>query len=96
MKIEFHVLASDEIVEAAYWYETQLEGLSDTFLAEMQNAVDAIAQNPDAWGRVNRNIRRKAFHKFPYELIYEVNDSKILILAVAHQKMRPNYWADRL
>lgn len=96
MKIEFHVLASDEIVEAAYWYETQLEGLSDTFLGEMQNAVDAIAQNPEAWGKVKGNIRRKAFHKFPYEIIYEVYGEKILILAVAHQKMRPNYWADRL
>lgn len=96
MKIEFYELASEEVVEAAYWYETQLEGLSDQFLVELQKAVDQIVNNPLAWPKVGKAVRRKPLHKFPYYLFYKPYENRIVIYAVGHQNRRPNYWVDRL
>jgi hypothetical protein len=34
--------------------------------------------------------------RFPYGLIYALDDGDILVLAVAHLHRRPDYWRDRL
>lgn len=32
---------------------------------------------------------------FPYMLIYTIEESEIIVLAVAHQHRKPNYWKNR-
>jgi mRNA-degrading endonuclease RelE of RelBE toxin-antitoxin system len=34
--------------------------------------------------------------RFPYGLIYTIDNGDILVLAVAHLHRRPDYWRDRL
>jgi hypothetical protein len=41
-------------------------------------------------------VRAKVLDRFPYTLMYTVNDDELFIVAVAHQSRRPTYWADRL
>ena len=42
-------------------------------------------------------IRRYRLSRFPYGLIYTINNDDILVLAVAHlHRLRPDYWRDRL
>ena len=98
MRIEFDELASEEVAEAAIWYESQSPNLSDLFLVELQNAVDSIADRPNAWPIVHsgKQVRRKPFHKFPYFLFYKTYENRIVILAVGHQRRRQNYWVERL
>ncbi|MBS1914061.1 MAG: hypothetical protein JST22_18890 [Bacteroidetes bacterium] len=40
-------------------------------------------------------IRMKNLIRFPYWLVYSIRANEIRILAVAHQKKRPNYWRSR-
>jgi len=39
--------------------------------------------------------RRVLVHRFPYQVVYRLTASEILIVAVAHLKRRPGYWKDR-
>jgi len=42
-------------------------------------------------------VRKKVLTgRFPFNLIYTIEPGRILIIAVAHQKRRPGYWAYRL
>jgi toxin ParE2 len=41
-------------------------------------------------------IRRCRLGRFPYGLIYTLDNGDILVLAVAHLHRRPDYWRDRL
>jgi hypothetical protein len=34
--------------------------------------------------------------RFPYSLMYIVEEHELYILAIAHQSKRPGYWADRV
>ena len=38
----------------------------------------------------------KLITKFPYKIIYSIEEDYILILAVAHQHQKPDYWIDRI
>jgi mRNA-degrading endonuclease RelE of RelBE toxin-antitoxin system len=41
-------------------------------------------------------VRRCRLRRFPYGLIYAIDEGDILIVAVAHTHRRPDYWRDRM
>ena len=92
--------AEEESLQAALWYDGQLQGLGDDFLVEYAAALEVIEDNPLRFGRLetlssNRNIRRCLLKRFPYVVIYEVLSEEIVVLAVAHGNRRPEYWRHR-
>lgn len=40
-------------------------------------------------------VRRLALRRFPYLLVYEATEASLRIVAVAHGKRKPGYWASR-
>jgi plasmid stabilization system protein ParE len=70
--------------------------LSREFLDELDRVVRRIRLYPYAGIQVELDIRRFLFTRFPYSLIYGVDEKIIVVLAVAHQHREPNYWVDRI
>ena len=84
-----------ELDEAAHWYEERREGLGLEFLTVVREKVFALMEAPDRWKLVNGS-RRALLEGFPYAVVYrEVSDDEIEIVAVAHLRRRPKYWAKR-
>jgi plasmid stabilization system protein ParE len=96
MRITFHPDADEEIAEAARYYESKSPGLGFSFLVAVQAAIEQIVAHPLGCEVVGDDIRRKLLRRFPYSLLYAVETDRIRIIAVAHQKRRPNYWRSRL
>jgi len=92
----FHKEADAEVAEAALYYEKKSEGLGFSFLLELNRCLDLIIANPKSYQLVSKEIRRKPFKRFPYSLLYAITSDRIQVVAVAHQKRRPNYWRTRL
>jgi len=46
--------------------------------------------------QIEPDIRRFLFSRFPYSLIYGLDQETIVVIAVAHQHREPRYWADRI
>jgi hypothetical protein len=44
---------------------------------------------PDAWQMLAEGVRRCRLSRFPYGLIYTIDNSDILVLAVAHLHRQP-------
>ena len=95
MKIIFTELARLELLAAIDYYELELSGLGKRFQKEVKDAVNRISQYPFAWSTEKKGIRKYIMQNFPYQLIYSVADDHILILAVAHQHRKPDYWLDK-
>jgi len=89
-------IAEIELDEAIRWYDAQALGLGDAFLVEVLAAVHRITRYPRAWHVLRDGVRRCRLTRFPYGLIYTVDDNDILVLAVAHLHRQPDYWRDRL
>lgn len=96
MRVQFLEIAEVELDQAIQWYAAQAPGLGDAFLIEALSAVERIARYREAWQELDRDVRRCRLNRFPYGLIYAVEDGDILVLAVAHLHRRPGYWRDRL
>jgi plasmid stabilization system protein ParE len=94
--ISFHEIAEAELNEAVHYYESEVEGLGEAFLSEVEYAVKQIKAHPEASPAILKIVRRRLVRRFPYSVMYSVVDDTIRILAVASQKRRPFYWRKRM
>lgn len=96
MSIRFLTLAETEVDEAVSWYQEQSEDESLNFLDELDRAVRLVRAYPRIAAEIETDIRSFFLSRFPYSLIYGIDDTTIVVIAIAHQSRRPRYWADRL
>jgi len=94
--VTFHEDAETEMNEAARYYEERALGLGMSFLDAIEEAVDQVLANPEAYQLVGDDVRHKILRRFPYSVLYAIEPDRIRVMAVAHQKRRPGYWCYRL
>ena len=96
MNVHFLPEAREELAEAVAYYNRKREGLGDEFAQEVQETIQRIVALPRAWSVLAGEVRRCRTNRFPYGVVYVVEDEAVLIVAVMHQHRRPGYWQDRL
>lgn len=79
MLIDFHPQASEELIEAANFYESCQNGLGTRFLDAVDEALIAVQTSPFIWKPDRLERRKYRIWKFPYQLIYRVEESRIYI-----------------
>lgn len=87
--------AANDILEAAKWYDNNLKGLGESFLESVDSAINSIQQNPEAYSKVYKELRRILLKKFPFSLFYLYEDEQIIVIAVFHASRNPNSWKKR-
>lgn len=95
-KTTFHEDADTEMIESARFYEERSLGLGLSFIDAVEQAVVHICENPKAYPLLGDNVRRKLVNRFPYGVIFTIENDQIRVLAIAHLKRRPGYWRYRL
>jgi plasmid stabilization system protein ParE len=94
--------AEEEMTEAALFYEmTASARLGTDFLDDVQRAIDRLRKYPQsgepiAGESIALALRRTLLHRFPFSLIYAIEENAIVIIAVAHHGRRPGYWQSRV
>ncbi|MBI2431404.1 MAG: type II toxin-antitoxin system RelE/ParE family toxin [Candidatus Hydrogenedentes bacterium] len=96
MHVILHPLAKREMREAAAYYQRQQPGLGGEFAEEVQAGVENLRDNPKLYPEFLQGARRKLLSRFPYGLVYVLQDKVIIIVAVAHTSRRPGYWVNRI
>ena len=96
MKIVILDVARLEFNEAKEFYEIEQTGLGAKFEKEIKNGILRIQQYPQAWPPERKETRRYLVRKFPYKIIYSLQENNIVVLAFAHLHRKPNYWVDRI
>ncbi len=89
-------LALSELHDAAAFYTASANAeLGLAFVAEFDRALSGIKANPFAGAIFRRTRRRYVLRRFPYSIFYQIASDEIRIVAVAHHRRRPSYWAGR-
>jgi plasmid stabilization system protein ParE len=96
VNVRFLTLAQQEIHEAVIWFNEQVDGMGMDFLDELARVVRLVKSFPLASTEVEAGVRKRLFARFPYSLIYGVEDRTIVVVAVAHSRRAPRYWLDRI
>ena len=96
MRLTFHPEARDEFLAAAAYYDAAVPGLGNRFLVAVRRATDLVLTHPTSGTPRSSGARRTLVTGFPYDVVYQVRESVVEVLAVAHQRRRPGYWRERL
>jgi toxin ParE2 len=87
--------AQRELRSGTSFYEAEYPGLGKDFVVEIRRLCRRIVEAPRLGTEVQPGVRRRLVRRFPYAILYAVENSEIIVLAVAHQSRRPGYWTFR-
>ena len=97
MKVSVASLALEELQLAAKFYaERGGNELGLAFVTEFERVANLVASNPMMGNQLRKNRRFYPFRRFPYSVFYYISENdELRIVAIAHQRRRPNYWSQR-
>lgn len=87
--------ADQELSDGAIYYAREVNSdLGLAFIAEFELSLGLLSNHPEL-GAPWRGRRRFPLRRFPYSIIYYVKDAELRVIALAHHRRRPGYWAGR-
>ena len=97
MSFYFHPEALAEHKASVQYYKTRQPNLGARYAAEFDQVMGNIIEAPHRF-RIERSpdIRTISLRRFPFKIIYRETSNQIQVLAVAHKRRMPGYWAGRL
>lgn len=95
MEVFLLPLARAELDAAFSLYEKKSNGLGFEFFKEYERSIKLILTFPFAFEQVSNNFRRAFIKRFPYSIIYGIDNEQIIIIAITHLKRKPKYWIHR-
>ncbi len=98
-RVEFRPEVETDVADAAAWYEARQAGLGAQFIEEILSVWRELAENPLLASRrlEGRNIRWRYPARFPYRVIYEVQEEppRVIVAAVLHAARHDKHWYAR-
>ncbi|WP_416138237.1 hypothetical protein ACM26W_17420 [Halomonas sp. HK25] len=96
MTYHFHPAAEAEFLESVGYYESKVPGLGGALIEELETLAKLIGDSPKAWQiELEPDIRRAPLQRFPLSIVYREQPGGFQILAIAHDRRRPQYWLGR-
>ncbi len=97
-KIIITELAQSDIEEAIGYYEVKRKGLGSIFLLSIKDTFKLLSTNPLLYVRVYSELRRALTKKFPYALLYDINEpaKTVTIFAVTSTFRDSKVWKKRI
>jgi toxin ParE1/3/4 len=69
--------------------------VAQAFIDAVEDAVYRIRESPTRYIVIDEDVRRCMIRKFPYGILYTIEQDYILILALMHCSREPGYWKSR-
>jgi len=82
--------AEDDLKAAFSWYEDNRVGLGYDFLLQVDAGLNCISKNPESNPMEYKRTRKHLIKRFPYKIIYLIEEREIIVLAVIHGKRNPD------
>ncbi len=90
-KLTFRKRALKEYNESFDWYGERSIQAGESFDIEVKVTLSKIEKQPDFFRKAHKNFREAKTAKFPYSIIYFINEKEkeIVITSIFHQKRNP-------
>lgn len=84
--------AAAEARDSFLWYLERNPAAARGFQAAVDEAIDSLAEAPYRWPEIEPGIRRRLLNRFPYSMLYSMDEHTVTVLAIMHHKRHPNAW----
>ncbi len=88
--------AEADLAEGFNWYEERRTGLGFEFLDRVKFVLRKIEENPLRYSATYQNVRLALVGRFPYKILYLVEDASAEVIGVVHVKRSPQFWQKRV
>jgi len=88
--------AEEDLHDAATWYDAQQPGLGDAFLRSVEASFGRIGRLPRSFPAVGEDARSALIRRFPYVVLFRIQERRIEVIAVWHVHRDPGGWRARL
>jgi hypothetical protein len=88
--------AEADLAEGFNWYEERRTGLGFEFLNRVNLVLSKIEENPLRYSGTYQNVRLALVGKFPYKILYLVEEDHAEVIGVVHVKRSPQFWQKRV
>ena len=88
--------AEVELWASVRYYEARSPGLGLDFETQVEASVGALRDFPERWPLRPDGTRRCLTSRFPYVVVYHYSRDHVWVIAIAHCRRRPSYWANRI
>lgn len=95
MQIIRHPELAEDVHNVTMHYAEVSERILAAFWNELDSIITSIEKHPESHHFDSCGLRRANFRKFPYHLLYEVENHRIFLLVLRHNRRHPNYGLDR-
>ncbi len=87
--------ADADLKEARAWYDNVRSELGERFAHAVEDTVETIYQGALQFPVVHRKVRRAGVRRFPFGIFFEVQESRIVVIACFHGRRDPRRWKVR-
>ena len=87
--------AETDLAEARAWYDGRQTGLGNEFLECVGDVFDRLRHSPNLFGKVFQELRLTRVRRFPYVVIYRIDEDQVTVVAVYHTRRDPRGWQGR-
>ena len=85
--VRLSALAARDLQQARDWFDGQEEGLGAKFLASVEQALERISRNPEAYQVALLDLHRAPIRPFQYSLWYRIlPDESIVVAALSDRR----------
>lgn len=88
--------AERDLDEALEWYGGLETDSGSRFMAEIADALNKLENHPTYYRYFNDDYRRVLLETFPFQIVYRVETSRVLIRAVYHTSRNDDELRKRL
>jgi plasmid stabilization system protein ParE len=95
LPIDYLPGARRDFDESFDWYADRSTQAAVRFAAAMEAALARVSSDPTQFASRDGVHRECPVKKFPFRIVYRLDDHRVLVVAVVHAKRRPEYWHKR-
>jgi plasmid stabilization system protein ParE len=93
--VRFTQIAREEMIDAQDWYEGEA-GLGRRFREAVDAVTERMSANPLQFPVIQKNVRRALLRRFPYSLLFVIEEDALLVIACFHASRDPSHWQRRI
>ena len=95
MHVIRHPKLAKDIRDAAMHYADISERVFSAFWIELETVTESIERNPRSHHYDPCGLRRANMRRFPYHLLYDVEDDTIFMVVFRHDRRHPSFGIKR-
>lgn len=91
----YHPLFATDLANACSHYDLIADTLGNRFRVNIRSIIQIVVERPESYGRIGGDFRGALVDRFPYVVVFTIDDGVPSIFGLRHIASNRSDWFDR-